>query len=63
MTITSSNTDLIKISNQLEELLNKDSLVYADVVEAMRFVDRKMRLALNDEDEEEERRAPRLVCK
>jgi filamentous hemagglutinin family protein len=72
VTITSSNTvtpepepepGRDRINSALEDLLKNGKFKYGEMVESMRFVDRKVRLALNDEEEEEERRAPRLVCK
>ncbi len=65
LTITSDNPLLNEVNNQLEVLFTKDDLNYDKVVRAMRFVDEKLALQTqsDEDDEEEKKRAPRLVCK
>ena len=66
ITITSDNpilNDLNDITNQLEVLLSADDLDFSEMVQIMRFIDQRARVALNEEEEDEETRGPRLVCK
>ena len=64
ITITSDSTELNKIANQLEVLFENDDLNHQQMVQAMKFVDRRVELlGPTDEEEDERKRAPRLVCK
>ena len=63
VTIGSSNQQLINISNQLEDLISRDELSFVDIVDAMRFIDRKVKVRAKDDEEDEDKRAPKLVCK
>jgi filamentous hemagglutinin family protein len=65
ISISSDNNLLNEVNNQLEVLFSKDDLDYSKVVKAMKFIDEKVTLlARNDEeDKDEKKRAPRLVCK
>ncbi len=60
--IKKSNDDASKL---LQDLFENDGLNYDKVVESIKLTDKKVKLALrdDDEDDEEEDRAPRLVCK
>ena len=65
ISISSDNNLLNEVNNQLEVLFSKDDLDYSKVVRAMKFIDEKVTLLAknDDEDEDEKKRAPRLVCK
>ena len=65
VTIGTTNQQLINISNQLQDLISRDELNFIDIVDAMRFIDRKsrVRVRVNDDDEDDDKRAPKLVCK
>ncbi len=64
ITITSDNTQLNEIANQLEVLFENEDLNHEEMVQAMKFVDRRIELLGEpEEDEDERKRAPRLVCK
>jgi hypothetical protein len=63
ITITSGNPLLNKIANELEVLFNQDNLNYFDIVRAMKFIDQRFNLLASRDEEDEDRRAPRLVCK
>lgn len=59
----SSNSDLLnQLSNELEVLLSARNLSYGDMVSALKYLERQARFFFNDNDDEE-RRSPRLVCK
>lgn len=62
ITIMSDNPFLNQLSNQLEVLFTQQGINYSDMVQAMKFIDQRVLIASND-DEDEERRAPRLVCR
>ncbi|MDJ0833577.1 MAG: filamentous hemagglutinin N-terminal domain-containing protein [Gammaproteobacteria bacterium] len=64
ITITSDNPVLNQISNQLEVLFENEDLNHRETVRAMKFIDRQVELFYDtDEDDDERKRAPRLVCK
>ncbi len=63
ITITSSNQDLINISNQLETLFDNKELDHQQMVKAMQFIDKAVSIETNDEEDDEKKRAPRLVCR
>jgi hypothetical protein len=63
ITITSSNQDLINISNQLETLFDNKELDHQQMVKAMHFIDKGVSIVTDDEEDDEKKRAPRLVCR
>ncbi len=67
ITVTSDLPLLNEVANQIEVLLSQDNLDFTEVVQAMKFIDQKIEVALYSSNEEEEddekKRAPRLVCK
>ncbi len=64
ITITTDNPLINEVANQLEVLLSSDDLDFDEMVKVMHFIDQKAKVAFQEEeDEDEEKRAPRLVCK
>ncbi len=63
ISITSDSLVLNEISNQLETLFNNEELNHLQLVKAMRFIDRAESILTSDEEDDERKRAPRLVCR
>ena len=61
--ITSNNQELIDISNQLEVLFNTMELDHRQMVRAMKFVDQRLNIEPDTQEDDEKKRAPRLVCR
>jgi filamentous hemagglutinin family protein len=63
ISITSDSLVLNEISNQLETLFNNEELNHPQLVKAMKFIDRAESILTSDEEDDERKRAPRLVCR
>ncbi len=62
-TVVVSNEDMDKVSNLLETLFDSGELDHQQMVKAMSFVDKVASIETEDEEDDEKKRAPRLVCK
>ncbi len=62
-TVVVSNEDMDKVSNLLETLFDSGELDHQQMVKTMSFVDKVASIETEDEEDDEKKRAPRLVCK
>lgn len=63
ISISSDSQLLNDIANQLEVLFDNRDLNHRQMVHAMKFIDRGASILKSDEEEDEKKRAPRLVCR
>ncbi len=63
ISISSDSQVLNDIANQLEVLFDNTELNHPQLVRAMRRIDEGVKVAIGDEEDDEKKRAPRLVCR
>ena len=63
ISISSDSQVLNDIANQLEVLFDNTELNHPQLVRAMRLIDEGVKVATGDEEDDEKKRAPRLVCR
>jgi hypothetical protein len=63
ISISSDSPLLNNIASQIEALFENNDLSFAQIIRAMRSIDRGVRAEFGDSDEEGDERAPRLVCR